>query len=128
MTVFGLRGWIEKKKVEDKWVENGFVRVASVEEVPPGTGKVVVMRGREVGLFNSAGRFHAIDNICPHSYRPIGTLAFKGNLVTCLWHGLKFDVATGACPEAPHYRVQNYRVRVEAEDIFLAPPGSGSRV
>ncbi len=120
--MFGLKGWREKKEVEDQRVEDGFVRVASVAEVPPGRGKVVMMRGREVALFNTDGRFHAIDNICPHSYRPIGTLGFDGKLVTCLWHGLTFNVETGECPEAPHYRVQRYRVWVENEDIFLVPP------
>lgn len=97
-----------------------FVRVASVDEVPPGTGKVVMFWGREVGLFNLNGRVEAIDNICPHSARPIGTLGFDGNAVTCLWHGLTFNLDTGMCPEAPHYRVKKYRVQVTDGEIFLA--------
>ena len=107
-------------------IEPGFERVAAVDEIPPGTGKVVVVRGREAGVFNVEGEFHAIDNICPHSYRPIGTTVFEGSNVTCLWHGLKFDVVTGECPEAPHHELRKYRVEVRDGDLYVAPPGGRS--
>ena len=95
------------------------IRVASLEEVPPGTGKVVTMMGREVGIFNVNGEIRAIDNICPHSARPIGSLGFDGKDVTCLWHGLKFDLETGICPAAPHYQLRRYPVRIRDAEIFL---------
>jgi len=42
------------------------VRVASVREVPPGSGKVVVVQGHAVALFNVDGRFFAVSNTCLH--------------------------------------------------------------
>lgn len=103
-------------------VEAGMERVASLDEIPPGKGKVVVVRGSEVGVFNVDGALHAIDNICPHSYRPIGNSAFEGTQVTCLWHGLKFNVVTGVCEEAPHHEVKKYRVQVQGDDVYVGPP------
>ena len=118
--MFDLKRWMGKKRGEGEGRPEGFTRVASVADIPPGTGKVVTVMGREVGLFNVDGRFHAIDNICPHNYRPIGTLEFNENRIPCLWHGFTFNVETGACAEAPHFQVQRYRVRVEGEGVFVA--------
>ena len=121
--MFDLRGWLEKKKVgETAQIESpdAFVPVASVSDIPPGTGKVVVVRGREIGLFHVDGQFHAINNICPHQYRPIGTAEFNGRMLTCLWHSFEFDIETGACPKVPQYRLQKYRVLVEDGTVFVS--------
>lgn len=103
----------------------GFIRVASIHEVPPGTGKLVTMMGREVGLFNVDGRIEAIDNTCPHNHRPIGTDGFRGGAVTCFWHNLTFDLASGKCTEAPHFKIRKYPVRVRSQEIYVSPRAEG---
>ena len=108
----------EKRKIE--MLARGFIPVASVGELPPGTGKVVTIRGREVGLFNSEGRLYAIENVCPHQQRPIGTMGFDGLRVTCLWHRLTFNLDTGRCLDAPHYQLHKYPVKVEDGEILVA--------
>lgn len=97
-----------------------FVRVAAAADIPPGAGKVVVVMGREVGLFNVGGIFRAIDNICPHSFRPIGAVDFDGKVVTCLWHGLSFDVEDGRCLQTTEFCVETYPVRVEDGQVMVS--------
>ncbi len=97
-----------------------FIKVADVDEIPPGTGKVVTILGREVGLFNLEGQFRAIDNVCPHTYRPIGVVDFDGKIVTCLWHGLSFDVEDGRCLQTTEYCVDTYPVRVEDGQVMVS--------
>ena len=94
--------------------------MASMSEVPPGTGKLVTMMGREVGLFNVGGKIEAIDNTCPHNQRPIGTDGMRGGTVTCFWHNLTFDLDSGACTEAPHFRITKYPVRVRKQEIYVS--------
>ncbi len=98
-----------------------FFHVASMQEVPPGKGKLVTMMGREIGLFNVGGRIEAIDNVCPHNQRPIGTDGISGGMVTCFWHNLTFDLESGACTEAPHFKVRKYPVRIREDEIFVSP-------
>ena len=97
-----------------------FFRVAAAADIPPGTGKVVVVMGREVGLFNAGGTFRAIDNICPHNFRPIGAVDFDGKVVTCLWHGLGFDVEDGRCLQTTEFCVETYPVRVEDGQVMVS--------
>jgi nitrite reductase/ring-hydroxylating ferredoxin subunit len=89
-----------------------FHPAARVEEVPVGTGVVVRVGGRDVALFNVNGGFHAIDNTCPHAGAPIGARRFDGRVVTCPYHGMRFDVTTGDCPDAAGWCAETYDVRV----------------
>lgn len=114
-----LKSLFEKADSRTEEAGNRFLEVASTEDVIPGKGKVVVVMGREIGLFNVEGQIEAIDNTCPHSVRPIGNVEFNGHMVTCLWHGLKFNVVNGECPQAPHYKAKKYPVRVEGDRIFV---------
>jgi len=92
----------------------------------------VVKLGRvEVGVFNVDGDFYALPNVCPHQFGPLcegtvnGTMACSaatdwkfqwvrdGEIVTCPWHGVEFDIATGKSLSSPRLRVRTYPVAVE---------------
>lgn len=95
------------------------IRVASVGEVPPETGKEVVAGGRIIALFNVAGTFHALDGVCPHQGGPLGQGALQGNVVTCPWHGWQFDVSTGQHLLNPQVCQPRLDVSVEGDDVFV---------
>ena len=40
--------------------------VAAVNELPPGTRKLVNVKGRAIAIFNIKGEFFALFNRCPH--------------------------------------------------------------
>jgi nitrite reductase/ring-hydroxylating ferredoxin subunit len=97
-----------------------FVTAASVDEIPPGGGKVVRIGRDDIAVFNVDGRFFAIDNTCPHAGAPIGVSRFDGQIVTCGYHGMRFDVTTGVCPDACGWSAQTYPVRVVGDEIQIA--------
>lgn len=101
------------------------VRVARTEEVPIGKGKVVQAAGKALALFNIGGKFYAVDNRCTHVGGPLGEGAVEGNVVTCPWHGSRFDVTTGQVIEPPARRpVATFPVKVVEGAIFVEVPGS----
>jgi nitrite reductase/ring-hydroxylating ferredoxin subunit len=120
MSPFDLKAWIGRGAGSSKDEDREFVRVGRVSDLPPGAGKVVVVMGKDVGLFNCSGTFKAIENSCPHNNRPIGTVEFDDEHVTCLWHGLRFAFGSGLCPEAEHYRVPTYTVKVKGDEIWVS--------
>jgi nitrite reductase/ring-hydroxylating ferredoxin subunit len=97
-----------------------FTKIATVPEVPPGTGKQVTVNGRAVALFNVDGTYHAIDDTCTHRGASLAEGECDGPEVICPWHGARFDLTTGAAktPPAPH-GVQAYKVQVVEEEIQL---------
>ena len=121
MSLFDIKGWMRKEPAESREKDDRkFVYVGRMSDIPVGSGKVVVVMGRDVGLYNCAGTIKAIENLCPHNNRPIGTEEFDDQHVTCLWHGLRFAFDSGVCPEAEHYRVETYSVRMNGEEIWVS--------
>jgi nitrite reductase/ring-hydroxylating ferredoxin subunit len=97
-----------------------FVKVASVSDLAPGECKSVKVNNTYVALFNVDGTFHAIDDTCPHQGGPLGEGFLDGCVVTCPWHGWRFDVTTGVSPIVSRIFVKKYEVKVEGEDVLVA--------
>lgn len=100
-----------------------FVKVAVVQEVPPGKSKQVIVGGKTLALFNVNGTFYAIDDTCPHRGAPLWEGELHEREVTCPWHGAVFDVATGAhlCPPAKS-DVASYKVQIFGEEVQVDVP------
>ena len=94
-----------------------FVRVAGTTDVKPGYGIVAEVNGKTLAVFNVDGTFHAIDNTCLHRGGPLGEGDVEGSVVTCPWHGWKFDVTTGVYVANPSAKVERYDVQVEGSDV-----------
>jgi len=94
-----------------------FVTVAKVSDVKEGEGKVVEANGKTIALFNVEGKFHAIDNTCKHAQGPLGEGICDGNVVTCPWHGWKYNVTDGVCVTNPQVKVDTFEVQVEGDEL-----------
>ena len=96
-----------------------FVKVAKVNEMPPGTAREFQADGRMIALFNVNGNFHALDNTCLHRGGPLGQGVLEGECVTCPWHGWQYNVTTGEAVFNEQIKVQTYEVQVEGDDICV---------
>ena len=94
-----------------------FVRVTAAADVKPGQGIVAEANGKTLAVFNVDGTIHAINNTCCHREGPLGEGELDGDIVTCPWHGWRFNVTTGACMNNPSAQVEAYEVKIEGEDV-----------
>jgi nitrite reductase (NADH) small subunit/3-phenylpropionate/trans-cinnamate dioxygenase ferredoxin subunit len=94
-----------------------FVFAAKVDDVPPGRGKTISLGEKRIALFNADGSFYAIDDTCLHRGGPLGEGELEGCIVTCPWHGWKFDVRSGEMTMNAAARVNCYAIRVDAGDV-----------
>ena len=77
------------------------------------------MEGVFVGIYNVDGRYHAINNICPHLGGVLHYGFLDKNVITCPLHMWEFDVTTGVCIWPGQERVAAYPVKVEGDDILI---------
>jgi nitrite reductase/ring-hydroxylating ferredoxin subunit len=98
----------------------GFVKMATLDELPPGATKEVEHEGRIYALFNADGVISVIDGICPHQGGPLADGVIEGTMVTCPWHGWQFDVRTGKTPLGSRLKQTVYEVRIEGQDVLVA--------
>ena len=99
---------------------SNFVRVASTSDLKPGENKVVEVNGEQVALFNVDGEFFAINNTCLHRGGPLGEGFLEGDVVTCPWHGWRYNVKTGTNVVMPNQKVESYQVKVEGNDVLVS--------
>ena len=92
--------------------------VAKTGELKPGEGKIAEVGERSLAVFNVGGTYHCIDNTCCHKGGPLGDGELDGAVVTCPWHGWRYDVTSGKClAPNPAVGVVAYKVTVEGEDV-----------
>ena len=96
-----------------------YVKVAKVEEMPPGTAREFQADGKVIALFNVNGKFYATDNVCLHRGGPLGAGPLEGEIVTCPWHGWQYNVTTGESVFNEQIKVQTFEVKVEGDDIVV---------
>ncbi len=106
--------------------------VGDISDFPEGSHKVVRVGRREIGIFNIAGKFYGLPNVCPHQTGPLcegktttGTLVarkeddwkfrwdYEGEIVACPWHGLEYHVPTGRCLAFSNINLRRYEVMAE---------------
>jgi nitrite reductase (NADH) small subunit len=107
-------------KLEVNEFRGEFVTVARVGDLLPGQGRRVTVGDRWIGLFNIAGAYHAVDDICLHRGGPLSEGALSGTIVTCPWHGWQFDVCSGTCVQDPGVGVTRHAVRTSGDEIQVA--------
>jgi 3-phenylpropionate/trans-cinnamate dioxygenase ferredoxin subunit len=114
--------------------------VGTVDEIQPGTRKIVDAGGRSIGVFNVNGEYFAVLNRCPHQGGPLckgnthGLLradapgeyhySRPGEILRCPWHGWEFDMRTGQSWFDPiKVRVRRYDVTVEPGSALIGETG-----
>jgi nitrite reductase/ring-hydroxylating ferredoxin subunit len=97
-----------------------FVKVCKTGDVPVGSGKTVDVKGKPVAVFNVEGTFYAISDTCLHRGGPLGQGELDEKIITCPWHGWRYDVTTGVSQMNPSLVVEKYAVKVEGDDVWVA--------
>ena len=92
------------------------VDVCPVEDLPPGTVKIVRAGEIAVGVYNLGGEYYAIEDRCSHDDGPLaeGDFDAEDAVVVCPRHGSRFDIRTGRPLTLPAYEpVDTFPVVVE---------------
>jgi 3-phenylpropionate/trans-cinnamate dioxygenase ferredoxin subunit len=109
--------------------------IAPLDQMPPGSRKLIQVGQREVAIFNVGGTFYGIGNRCPHEGASLCKglvvglavsdqpgeykLSREGEILRCPWHGWEFDIRTGrSWCDPDRIRVKSFDVQVQSgEDL-----------
>ena len=103
-----------------------YVAVATKDELPNGARKLLEIDGRPIAVFNIAGEYYAIADVCSHDDGPVAEGDLYDYEIECPRHGARFDVRNGKVLSFPAIvDIPAYPVRVEGEEILIGlPPDS----
>jgi 3-phenylpropionate/trans-cinnamate dioxygenase ferredoxin subunit len=90
-----------------------FYEIAGVEDLPNGERLFLEVGEASIVVFNIAGSYYAIGDVCSHDDGPVGDGDLDGYQVVCPRHGARFDVRTGQALSLPAViDIPAYPVRV----------------
>jgi len=95
-----------------------WITVAKQGEIAPGAFRVLDLDGTAVAVFNIAGSYYAIEDVCTHDGGDLTSGGLEGDQVICPRHGARFCVRTGEALSPPAYEpTAVFPVRVEQGEI-----------
>jgi 3-phenylpropionate/trans-cinnamate dioxygenase ferredoxin subunit len=87
-------------EVDDSKLE--YVEVGEVGDLPNGERMFVEIDDLTIVVFNIAGKFFAIEDVCSHDSGPLGDGELEEeHEIACPRHGARFDVRTGEAVTFP---------------------------
>lgn len=100
-----------------------FVTVCEVGELSNGERIFVEIRDFSIVVFDIAGEYYAIGDVCSHDEGPIGDGEIEQFKVVCPRHGARFDVRTGKALSLPAVvDIPSYPVKVINDQIQVGVP------
>jgi 3-phenylpropionate/trans-cinnamate dioxygenase ferredoxin component len=92
------------------------IDICPLDELPPGSTKIVSWEDLEIGVVNCRGELYAIEDRCSHDDGELmeGEVDCDEGTVECPRHGSLFDLRTGKPLTLPAYApVDTFPVSVE---------------
>ena len=109
------------KTIDESKIE--FVEIAPADELPNGERLFVEIEGKPLVIFNIAGQFFSIGDVCSHDDGPVGEGDIEGDNIVCPRHGAEFDIRTGKAVQLPAVvDIPAYPVRVVEGMIQVGIP------
>ena len=100
-----------------------FYNIGTVDELSNGERLFLEVDGQPIVVFNIAGNYFAIGDVCTHDEGPLGDGELEGFEITCPRHGARFDVRTGKALALPAViDTPSYPVRVVDGFIEIGIP------
>ena len=99
----------------------GKIIVGKASDIPAGKMQKIAADGKEILVVNVDGNFYAMDDTCTHAGASLSEGTLEGPILTCGWHGAKFDCKSAKLHAFPAKikDLSSYKVVVESENVFL---------
>ncbi len=95
-----------------------YLTVGRLSELPDNSLRGIEVDGVRIVLARVGDEVHALHDQCSHEEFPLSDGEIVGKQVTCLLHGARFDLQTGAPKALPAVRpVRVYECRVAGDEI-----------
>lgn len=100
-----------------------FIKVAELNEIDEGELLPLEVDGELICLANVDGEICAFTDNCTHISGPLNEGELKGDVLTCPWHGARFNVRSGKVLRGPARQdILIYPVQIEGNAIMIKLP------
>ena len=91
-----------------------WIDVAPLHDFAIGEYRSLDVDGTQVAVFNLAGEYYAIEDLCTHDGGALTGGMVEGEQIVCPRHGARFSIRTGAVLAPPAYEpIATFPVRID---------------
>jgi len=109
------------REIESESIE--FVPVINKDDLMDGERIFVEIDDLAIVVFNIAGSYFAIGDVCSHDDGPLGEGQTEEHEVICPRHGARFDIRTGKAVSLPAIiDIPAYPIQVVGDQIEIGVP------
>ena len=111
---------LRKEAPKEVTPPDGYEVVLHKDALDEGQIIEIIISGKAIAVAKVDGSHHAIANTCPHAGGPLGDGKMKDGIVSCPYHGYKYDLRDGTCKTNPALSVQKFDVRIVGDAVCVA--------
>jgi nitrite reductase/ring-hydroxylating ferredoxin subunit len=98
------------------------IRICKLTDVIQGRGVEKRIFARRFAVFRLGNVLYGTESECRHMRASLAKGEVRDGVVTCPWHGWKYDLNTGRCLTQEGFGRRRYRVEVEGDEVFIILP------
>lgn len=95
------------------------LKVASKSDIKLNSGKVLMVEGNPIALFNVGGKFIAWNNRCPHRGASLADGNISEDIIQCKFHLWEFDVKRACALQNHEIKVKPFPIKIQGDEIYL---------
>ncbi len=96
------------------------MKACDTADCPPGKIKGIQLGSKRLFLANVDDTFYACGARCTHMGGPLDEGELEGRVVTCPWHGSRFDVSNGKVVRGPAAAsIPIYKVELKGSEVLV---------
>lgn len=97
------------------------VRLGRVDDFTRGQWRGFRLLARPVGVFRANdGTFRAMEMGCKHQNADLLEGQIRNGIVTCPWHGWRYDLNTGECLWGSKVCLRPHAVELRGDDVYVS--------
>jgi nitrite reductase/ring-hydroxylating ferredoxin subunit len=90
---------------------------ARLNEIPQGGVLPLTLDGEKLLLYRQDAIVSCMRNACAHLGLPLDDGVVEDGIITCPFHGFRYDLASGECLTAPEVQLLPHAVRVIGDRV-----------
>lgn len=95
------------------------ITVAKISDIPRNEARAFPVGDRMIAIFNEAGKYHAMDDFCPHMGASLAGGWIESGTVVCPWHAWRFSLIDGCWLDNPKIKADIFEVFVVGDEIQI---------
>jgi nitrite reductase/ring-hydroxylating ferredoxin subunit/Fe-S cluster biogenesis protein NfuA len=96
---------------------SGWIEACQLTDIPTAQILERTIKGRSVLLYRDGDEVSCVDNACAHLGMPLEMGEVVDGVITCSYHGFRYQLSTGECLTVPEVQLKVHAVRIIGSSV-----------